>query len=217
MKIFADMRGILLFFLMILGVVSFGQQTKGKDSLQFVQMTGIVITDSMYRVPFTKVYDMTTGRGVLADYYGYFALVVHPGDTIQFKSLGYKTKYYVIEDTMSLESFSLVQVLEEDTLMADPVDVYPWMSKEQFDYAFVHMDIPNDDIMRARERLTPQEMAFVGALMTSDGSSSYSAYQQQYYQDQYTRGQGGQNNLLNPSSWAQFINGIGTGAYRISQ
>lgn len=187
-----------------------------KDSLRYIQMTGIVISDSMQRIPFTKVYVKSSRRGVIADYYGYFALVVNPGDTIQFKSLGYKPKSYIISDTATIDEFSLVQILKFDTIMAEPVDVYPWPSKEAFAEAFVNMPSPNDDLQRARKRLTSEEMAFVGALMQSDGLSSYNAYQQQFYNEQYTRGQGPQNNLLNPSAWADFIGGIGTGRYRIS-
>jgi hypothetical protein len=186
------------------------------DSLKYVQMTGIVISDSMERIPFTKVIDLSTKRGVIADYYGYFAMVVHPGDTIQFSSIGYKKKLYIVSDTTTLGAFSLVQILKYDTIMSNPVDVYPWPSKEAFAEEFVNMDSPNDGLKRARKRLTPQEMAFVGTLMESDGLSSYNTYQQQYYQNQYTRGQGPQNNLLNPSAWAEFINGVGTGKYRIS-
>lgn len=188
-----------------------------KDSLPFIQLTGMVINDSMYRIPFVKIIDLSTKRGTIADYYGYFALVVHPGDTLQFSCLGYKKKYYVISDTTTLESFSLVQILKFDTLTADPVEVYPWPSREQFAEYFVNMDIPGDDIQRARSRLTPQEMAFVGALMTGDALMAYNSGQQIYYQSLYTRGQGPQNNLLNPSAWAKFLNGLGTGEYRISQ
>lgn len=187
-----------------------------KDSAKYIQMTGIVITDSMNRIPFTKIIDVTTNRGVIADYYGYFALVVHPGDTIQFSCLGFKKKAYVISDTTSIDAFSLVQIMKFDTLMAEPVDVYPWPSREAFADAFVNMESPNDALKRARQRLTPQEMAFVGALIESDGASSYSTYQQQFLQQQYTRGQGPQNNLLNPASWSEFLKGFGTGKYRIS-
>lgn len=214
------MRIFLPLVFLVLSCSVFGQ-TKNvaaslKDSVQYIQMTGIVINDSMYRVPFVKIMDVSTRRGVIADYYGYFAIVVRPGDTLQFSSLGYKKKYYVISDTTTLEQISLVQVLKSDTIMSDPVDVYPWPSKEQFADYFVNMEIPDDDIARARQRLTPQEMAFVGALMTGDAMMAYNVGQQTYYQNQYTRGQGPQNNLLNPSAWADFINGIGTGQYRIS-
>jgi len=199
---------------------SFGQTNNIAGSFgsgeRYIQMTGIVITDSMYRIPFTKVYDLTTKRGVIADYYGYFAMVVHPGDTIQFSCLGYKKKNYIVSDTTTIENFSLVQILKMDTLSADPVDVYPWPSREEFANFFVNMDIPDDDLQRARQRLTPQEMAFVGALLNGDAMMAYNYSQQTHYQSLYTKGQGPQNNLLNPSAWADFLNGLGTGEYRIS-
>ncbi|MEO9797916.1 MAG: hypothetical protein ABJF27_15670 [Crocinitomicaceae bacterium] len=203
--------------ILMLSQAAFAQKANvKKDSTKYIQMTGIVLTDSLTRVPFTKIVDLTTNRGVIADYYGYYALVVHPGDTIQFSCLGFKKKQYIVSDTTNLNSFSLVQIMKYDTLMANPTNVYPWPSREQFATAFVNMESPNDALKRARKRLTPQEMAFVGALMESDGSSSYNTYQQQFMQEQYSRGQQPANNLLNPASWSEFLKGFGTGKYRIS-
>jgi hypothetical protein len=213
------MKKLLIIFLFALSSTSYGQTTnqQADDSLLYIQLTGIVITDSLYRVPFTRVGDINTSRGTLADYYGYFALVVHPGDTIQFSCLGYKRKSYIVPDTTTTKAISLVQLMTEDTILMDPVDVYPWPSREQFANAFVNMDIPDDDLRRAQQRLSPQEMAFVGALLTADGSSSYSAYRVQQQQEFYTRGQSPVNNLLNPAAWNDFIKGIGTGRYQLSQ
>ncbi len=211
------MRKILVILFILTGFVANAQKNKpSKDSVRFVQLTGVVITDSLMRVPFTRVADLSTRRGSVADYYGYFALVVHPGDSIRFSSLGYRTKIYVVPDSTTMRTISLVQILKPDTILLDPVDVYPWPSREEFAEAFVNMDIPNDDVRRAQERLSPQEMAFVGSLMNSDATSSYSAYRAQQRRDLYTRGQGPQNNLLNPAAWADFINGLGTGRYQIS-
>lgn len=209
------MRYLLIFIFVFVSLLSFSQPKLGKQGKKFIQMTGIIVSDSLYRVPYATVGDMSTKRGVIADYYGYFAIVVHPGDTLIFSSLGYKKKQYIVADTTSMD-FSLVQVMKYDTIMADPVNVYPWPSPAELDDYLVNMDINDDAIQRARQRLTPQEMAFVGALMESDGLSSYSASQQKYLQSLYTRGQNPQNNLLNPVSWAKFISGIGTGKYRIS-
>ncbi len=212
-------KNTLILIMLFSSSIAFSQNNVNKanrDTAKYIQMTGIVITDSMSRIPFAKIVDITTRRGVIADYFGYYALVVHPGDTIEFSCLGFKKKTYVIADTTSLDAFSLVQIMKFDTIMSEPVDVYPWPSREAFADAFVNMESPNDDLKRARERLTPQEMAFVGALIESDGASSYSAYQQQFLQQQYTRGQGPQNNLLNPASWSEFLKGFGTGKYRIS-
>ncbi|MFT5824013.1 MAG: hypothetical protein ACI8ZM_005279 [Crocinitomix sp.] len=213
------MKKLLVILLFALSSTSFGQNTsqQSTDSLLYVQLTGIVITDSLYRVPFTRVGDMTTMRGTIADYYGYFALVVHPGDTIQFSSTGYKKKTYVVPDTTTSKAISLVQLMTVDTIIMDPVDVYPWPSREQFADAFVNMDIPDDDLKRAQKRLSPQEMAFVGALLTADASTSYSNYRVQQQQEFYTRGQSPVNNLLNPAAWSDFIKGIGTGRYQLSQ
>lgn len=215
------MKKLLVIFSIILSLHNATGQTRNiagsvKDSLHYIQVTGIIISDSMYRIPFVRVIDINTRRGVIADYYGYFAIVTHPGDTLLFSCLGYKKKYYVVSDTTELESFSLVQIMKEDTLSSDPVPVYPWPSREEFAHYFVNMDIPDDDIQRARKRLTPQEMAFVGALLTGDALMAYNSGQQMYYQSLYTRGQGPQNNLLNPGAWADFLNGLGTGEYRIS-
>lgn len=211
------MKNILLIVLMVCGSVGFGQSAEPKDSVDYIQLTGIVITDSLYRVPFTRVADMSTRRGTIADYYGYFALVVHPGDTVEFSCLGFKKKQYIVPDTLEEKTINLVQLMTEDTLTTDPVDVYPWPSREQFADAFVNMDLPDDDMRRAQKRLSPQEMAFVGALLSADGTSAYSTYRVQQYQDMYTRGQGPVNNLLNPAAWSEFLKGIGTGRYQISQ
>lgn len=215
------MKRVLLLICLVFTVTVGVAQTRNiagtvKDSLKYIQVSGVIISDSMYRIPFVKIFDINTKRGTIADYYGYFALVSHPGDTLLFSCLGYKKKYYVIADTTSLESFSLVQIMKEDTLQSDPVVVYPWPSKEEFAHYFVNMDIPDDEIEIARKRLTPQEMAFVGALLSGDALMAYNTGQQMYYQSLYTRGQGPQNNLLNPSAWAEFLKGLGTGQYRIS-
>ncbi len=207
----------LKYLVVILLFSSSGLFAQKTDSLKYIQMTGIAITDSMFRIPFVKVHDLNTNKGVYADYYGYFALVVHPGDTIQFSCLGYKKKKYVVSDTMKLDEFTLVQVMQYDTIIADPVPVYPWPSKEQFAEYFVNMDSPFNQMELARKRLSPQELAFIGIMMTGDAQSAYSNSQYQFMQQQYSRGQTPQNNLLNPAAWSEFMQGLGTGRYQISQ
>lgn len=212
------MKKILILMLLFCGSGGFGQNNgTPKDSVHYIQLTGIIISDSLYRVPYARVGDVSTRRGTIADFYGYFALVVHPGDTIQFSSIGFKKKYYIVPDSTTLKEISLVQIMTEDTIMAEPVNVYPWPSREQFANAFVNMELPNDELKLAQQRLSPQEMAFVGELLTADGGQAYSASRVLQYQQNYTRGQGPVNNLLNPAAWGEFLQGIGTGRYQLSQ
>lgn len=211
------MKQLLFIGSILFSLAGFAQPDKVENDKPFIQMSGIIISDSLYRIPFVTVGDLNTNRGVIADYYGYFAIVVHPGDSLVFSSLGYKKKFYVVPDSVPADGFSLVQMLHEDTITVDPVDVYPWPSREQFANYFVNMEVDDDDLVRARQRLTPQELAFVGSLLSSDGASSYSAYRTQFNQEMYARGQSPVNNLLSPAAWSKFIKGIGTGKYQISQ
>lgn len=153
LTIFAVMK-MNKFFLVILffnSLHSFSQSTLQKDSVKYVQLTGIVINDSLQRLPFTAVYDKTTQRGVICDYFGYFALVVHPGDTLQFSFIGFKKKTFVVPMPDSTNSLSIVSLLESDTIMSEAVAVYPWPSREQFADAFINLEIDNDAINRAKK------------------------------------------------------------------
>jgi hypothetical protein len=187
------------------------------DSLQYVQLTGIVINDSLERLPFTAVYDKTTQRGVICDYFGYFALVVHPGDTLQFSFIGFKKKTYIVPETDETNSLSIVSLLESDSIQSEPIDVYPWPSRDQFADAFVNLEIDNDAINQAKKRLSPQEMAFVYGTMGSDASISYKAQTAQYLNQVYYRGQQAPNNLLNPVAWSNFLKSLNNGDLKITR
>lgn len=215
------MKMIGIFFLFVATVCTTGSKvysqntTTSNDSVKYVQLTGIVINDSLQRLPFTAVYDKTTQRGVICDYYGYFALVVHPGDTLQFSFIGFKKKTFIVPEPDSTNNLSIVSMLESDTIMSDPVDVYPWPSKDQFADAFVNLEIDNDAINRAKKRLSPQEMAFVYGTMGSDASISYKSQSQQYLNQVYYRGQQPPNNLLNPVAWNNFLKSLNNGDLKI--
>lgn len=212
-----DFKRLLLVLLISLSYCGVKAQntTSQNDTLTYVQLTGIVVSDSMKRLPFTAVFDTHTKRGVIADYYGYFAFVVHPGDTLQFSFIGFKPKYFVVPEPDSTNSLSIVTMLESDTLMSEVVEVYPWPSKEQFADAFVNLEIDNDAIERAKSRLSPQEMAFVYSSLGSDASlaykyQSYQVLNQVYYKNQMTP-----NNLLNPVAWSKFLKSVNDGSLKI--
>lgn len=214
------LRILLLYFTVLtfgLSTNVFGQNdSQVKDSVKYVQVTGIVINDSLQRLPFTAVYDKSTQRGVICDYYGYFALVVHPGDTLQFSFIGFKQKTFIVPEPDSSFSLSIVTLLESDTVMSAPVDVYPWPSKEEFADAFVNLEIDNDAINRAKKRLSPQEMAFVYGTMGSDASISYKSQTASYLNQVYYRGQQAPNNLLNPVAWSNFLKSLNNGDLKIT-
>ena len=209
-------KGLLFCFILVaFGHVYSQNSSVNQDSIKFIQLTGIVVNDSLERLPFTAVYDKSTRRGVIADYYGYFALVVHPGDTLQFSFIGFKRKTFVIPDTDSTNELSIVTLLESDTLKSETVEVYPWPSKEQFAEAFINLKIDNDAVERAKQRLSPQEMAFVYGSLGNDPSLSFKIQNQTHLNKIYYRGQQAPNNFLNPASWSSFLKSLNNGDLKI--
>ncbi|GAA0876215.1 hypothetical protein GCM10009118_26250 [Wandonia haliotis] len=181
---------------------SFGQE----DDKRLIQLSGVVLSsDSLERMPFTAIYDKTTRRGTISDYYGYFSMVTKPGDTLIFNYIGYKPSTYIVPDTLSEFGYALIQLIDPDTLMSKPVRVYPWPSREEFARAFIEMDPYEDDIRRAQRQLSGKNLAIAASRLTTDASLTYSWQRQQAQSQLYSRGQFPVNNLLNPVAWAQFI------------
>ena len=206
----------LLIVLLSIEFTSTAQNSTSKnDTLKYVQLTGIVVSDSMKRLPYTAVFDTHTKRGVICDFFGYFAFVVHPGDTLQFSFIGFKPKYFIVPEPDSTNSLSIVTMLESDSLMSNVVDVYPWPSKEEFADAFVNLEIDNDAINRAKSHLSPQEMAFVYSRLGSDPSLAYKYQSYQILNQVYYKNQIAPNNLLNPAAWSKFLKSVNNGDLKI--
>lgn len=177
-----------------------------QDDRQLIQFSGVAVSaDSLQPVSFAAVYDKATGKGTIADYYGYFSFVTQPGDTLMFSRLGFKRSTYIIPDSLTDNRYSIIHVMKSDTLELPEVKVYPWPSREEFANAFVNMNPYDDALRRAQRQLSGDNLAFAAARVPNDAGLSYNYAQQQYQTQLYTQGQTPVNNLLSPIAWAQFI------------
>jgi len=177
-----------------------------KDDKKIIQLSGVVVSENaLEQLPFSTVYDISNKHGIISDYYGYFSLVVYPGDTLLFKYFGYKTSSYVVPDTLKDNRYSIIHMLEHDTLQLPEITVYPWPSRENFAKEFVEMQPYSDAFRRAKEQLSGDNLAFVAAKLDNDASLSYGSAQNQYYTKLYTNGQMPVLNLLNPYALSKFI------------
>jgi len=184
----------------------FSQQKKAEAKKEiYIQFSGIVLDqDSMLPIPFVSVLVNDKGRTV-SDYYGFFTVIASPGDEVKFLALTHKTRAYKIADTVTSRYISVIQVLTRDTIELEPVEVYPWPSKEEFKRQFMALDLNDTDYDRADKNLNQQALSFIERNMTISGSEAYKNVQQNYYTRVYTMGQQPQIQLLNPIAWAQFI------------
>lgn len=196
-------------FLLVMLVILFQARSFGQsDTLRLIQLSGVVVSsDSLEQMPYATIFDVSAGRGTLADFLGFFSIVVQPGDTIAFRYYGHYESAYVIPDTLQQDRYSIIHMMTKDSTLRflPEVVVYPWPSKADFEQAFVDMK-PYDDAFRiAQRKLSGESLAFIASRVGSDGSISYGNAINQQNTKLYTMNQSPVNNLMNPFAWASFL------------
>ena len=173
---------------------------------RLIQLSGVVVSsDSLQEMPYAAVYNKTVHRGTIADIYGFFSLVVQPGDTIIFRYYAHKPSSYIVPDTLSEDRYSIIHMMTIDPIQLREVVVYPWPSKEAFARAFVEMNPYEDAMLRAQRQLSGQSLANIASMVPNDASLSFGNVVNQNNTRLYTMGQSPVNNLLNPFAWATFL------------
>lgn len=211
-------QGIIFIFLFaIFGVQSINAQNdwlnednKPRDTTSgptLVQFSGIIVTaDSLKPVPFVNIIDKSTRRGTTSDYFGFFSFVAQEGDTIIFSSIGYKKATVIIPDSLTEERYSLIQLMQGDTIVLAPAHIFPWPSKPEFEKAFLNLELPVDPMMaRAERNMLLADMKEAALTMNNDGNMAFRQTMQREYTKMYYAGQVPTSNLLNPIAWAQFV------------
>jgi hypothetical protein len=190
-----------IFSLLFCQLLSFAQTT----DKPLIQLSGVVVTEEAFELPYTTVYNKTLKKGVISDGYGFFSIVCQPGDTLYFSRKGYSTSPFWVPDSLQDNRYSIIHMLTRDTLTMPDVRVYPWPNKEAFAQHFINMNPYEDDIRRAQRELSGESLAFVAARLDADASLAYGALNKQQNTKIYTNGQLPQNNLLNPYAWSKLI------------
>jgi signal peptidase I len=200
-------KNLLVITFLIQCFVSFSQTNQDSvELIEYVQFSGVVVTgSSLEPVPFVNIVEKKSRRGTSSDYYGFFSFVAEPGDTILFSSIGYKLSEYIIPDSLEGNRYSLIQKIDEDTILLKVKTVYPWPSKEQFKEAFLALDIPNDDLERAINNLDPAILAAKQEAYPAGGGLNFKWQMDQVKSQLYYAGQAPPIHLLNPLAWAKFI------------
>ncbi len=102
------------FTILLLFVSSF---LAAQHNNELVQFTGVLVTgDSLTGVPYAVVKVKDSSHGTITDYYGFFSFVAKLGDTIEFSCVGYHKARYIIPDTLKDNRYSLIQILNVDTI-----------------------------------------------------------------------------------------------------
>ena len=207
---------IYIFFLFFSVTVYSQAKTEAQGTNEkYIQISGVVLDDSLQPLPFVSIMLKNTRHGTVSDFYGFFTLVARPGDEIQFFSVNHKNKMYDLSDTLTGKHYSIIQIMTKDTFQLAQVNVFPWPSKEQFKRAILSLDLSDSDIERAYKNMDNEDIreSIKGGSM--DAAANYKVRMQQQYTRLYQAGQYPSVSLLNPVAWAQFIDAWRKGKLKI--
>jgi len=172
------------------------------------------MNDSLEVLPFAHIIIVTKNQGTISNFNGFFSFVVEQHDTILFSTMGYKHQLFIFPDTIDKDEQFISVILERDTIMIGEVEVFPYATFEQFKQAFLTIEIPDDELERAKKNIALINIQKMADISYSDASLSYKNYMNQQWNQLYTRGQNPVNNLLNPFAWAKLIKAIKEGDFK---
>ncbi|WP_240609370.1 carboxypeptidase-like regulatory domain-containing protein [Flavipsychrobacter stenotrophus] len=202
-----------LLSLLVLAVGQTGHAQTGYDNV--IQINGVIMTaDSLRAVPNVTVQVKNKNRGVESEYSGVFSIVCYKGDTLEFSSVGYRPKEYVVKKDIGGNIFSMIQLMVQDTFFLPETIIRPLPSGEGFDYAFLHWRIPNDQYEIARRNTDAYILRALAYTLPKDGHEAQSAYLQQQAREAVYYGQQKPMNILNPLAWGEFFEAWKRGDFR---
>ncbi len=205
------MKYLLIFLL----VWSSSFTLQAQDDEHLIQFSGLVLTsDSLIALPYTNVYVKQLGRGTSTNMEGFFSIIVKPGDSIVFSSVGYKTAVYAVPEDLKESRYSIIQLMTRDTIHLQETVVYPWPSPRQFKEAFLSLNIPDDQYELARKNLEQERMREMARTLPRDANEIVDFYAREQAASYYYYGQIPPMNIFNPIAWAEFFKAWKSGKFR---
>ena len=209
------MKNCFISFVFLSLVIFVKAQNDSVDNRKLIQFSGVVVESvNLQQLPFTNIMIKNSNRGTVSDAYGYYSFVAQTNDTIMFSYVGFQDAFFIIPDTLSNNRYSLIQLLNQDTITLKETIIYPWPSREDFKEAFVNLNIGEDDFIRAQQNMARAAIYERSSNTPMSASENYN-YQMQLQQSRlYYAGQFPSINLLNPIAWSKFVKAWKSGEFK---
>ncbi len=203
------MKGTLLVLSFLIVTLS----EVNSQNVKLVQLTGRITDELLRPLPFAHIFVMNDLRGTITDPQGKFSFVTEIHDTILFSCLGYKKKVITIPDNLPEPFLTLDIVLEEDTIMIAEVEIYPWKSYEEFKNAFLNLELPKDDMERARKNIALLKTQII-LENSPNARENFQYVMEQQYQETFNKGMYPSYQILNPFAWFKFFEALKRGDFK---
>jgi hypothetical protein len=201
-------RSVLIILVLFSGIVPVpGQEEK------LVQLTGMVRNENLEPLQFVHVVVLNKHRGTISDFKGMFSFVVQAKDTILFSAVGYKHFYLSIPENPEKDHYYVEIPMKTDTIMIGEVIILPWKTYQEFQDAFLALELPDDDLKRAYRNIA-YILAQIDMNATPDPYLNYQYLMKEYYDQLYTQGQMPYYSVFDPLRWRQFIKYLEEGKFK---
>ena len=184
----------------------------GQDE-SLVQFTGRVFNEYIRPLPYAHIVILNKGRGTITDKEGKFSFVVEKNDTVTFSTLGHKKAIVIIPDSLSSKFLTRDVLLQADTFMIAEVEVYPWKDYEEFKEAFLNLELPEDDLDRARKNIA---LIKTQIMMNEDPSvaANFNEVMNQNLKESFNRGTYPSYQVFNIVAWSKFFEALKNGDFK---
>lgn len=178
------------------------------------QLSGLVINKRNGEpVPYSQVVIKNTRRGTFANDAGFFSLPVTYGDTILFRSIGFKDAKLIFHDY--IKSYDgdkknpyiyVIEYLVEDTITLPNVTIRPFQNAEELKTAILNTPLPSERLDQiSQNNLNPTLIKFFMENLDVDDKERNRAVTQ-LYQYQYQRQRLAPMAPLDPLTLARLVN-----------
>lgn len=203
----------LLFCLLASTSMVFAQNNTSRS---IVEVSGVVLAqDSVYPVSNAVISVLNRNKGVISNEAGIFSIVVYPGDSLLFESVGYKKALFVLPKNYTEKYYNRTQILQQDTFFLPETIISNLPTGNAFIYAFKYWPIflTAEDVALAK--LSPSEIDRLLTTIPMSGSENYSLYsREQAVSGQYYGQNRNMSGIVNPLAWAQFFDAWKRGDFR---
>lgn len=206
------LKTVIVFMMVGITMGAYAQETPTKKLIQF---TGIIQNvDSNVVVPYVTIRNTSyKNQTFAANHQGYFSFVAHEKDTIEFTAIGYKTTQVIIPESETNRHSGIIK-MDASVTALPAVVVLPWASVEEFNLAFLALDVADDDLLVAKRNLSRESLVAMAreAPLSANELQNYQAISSHQNMTNRNINQRYANPLLNPFAWAKFIDQISKGS-----
>ncbi len=185
------------------------------DAERYIQVSGLIFDEEHMPVPGVSIISKKLRRGSISERTGIYSITSIPGDTIFFRTLGFKRYHTIIPESYEARQCNVDIMLEIDTIQIEEVTILPWKTYSEF-LKDITKERPVDPII---ENMNDNIASIYVAIANQSSirvspEAGYKYAMEQNFNAMATRNQYPVNNLLNPFAWAKFINGVKHGMFK---